>query len=89
MVSWKQFNQFSLEQKVNTLYREGKFIVSIRYYGFKINLYLLAGTYIEVFYNHKKDRIDKISQLDTGHTRMKFYFDQIKLPKEITSVYNQ
>lgn len=54
--------------------------MAIRYYGFKVNLYLLGGFYVEVFINHKKAKIEKILKLDTSHTRMKFYYDQIKLP---------
>ena len=54
--------------------------MSIRYYGYKVNLYLLGNFYLEVFYNHKKDFIEKIVPLDVHHTRMNFYTDQIKLP---------
>jgi hypothetical protein len=83
MISWAEFNRYTLDQKINTLYRDGNFIMGIRYYGFKINLYLLGSYYVEVFYNHKRDRIEKIAKLDTDHTRMKFYFDQIKLPERL------
>ena len=79
MVSWREFDNYTFAQKINMLYKDGSFIMSIRYYGFKVNLYLLGHFYIEVFYNHKHDRIEKIMQLDTQHSRMKFYFDQIKL----------
>lgn len=61
------------------LYSEGTFVVGIRYYAHKVNLYLLGDQYIEVFYNHKLDKIDKIDFLDHQHTRMKFYLDQIQL----------
>jgi len=56
------------------------FIMGIRYYGYKVNLYLLGDFYVEVFYNHKKDLIEKIIPLDTCNSRIKFYVDQIKLP---------
>lgn len=83
MISWKEFCHFPLTQKINTLYADGDFIVAIRYYGFKVNLYLLGNFYVEVFFNHKKDSIEKITRLDTNHSRMKFYFDQIKFPQEM------
>jgi hypothetical protein len=75
------FNFFGLEQKdqIQILYREASFIVAIRYYGYKVNLYLLYGSYIEVFYNHKLDLIEKIAPLDFNHSRMKFYQDQISI----------
>ena len=67
------------KDQINRLYREGSFIVAIRYYGYKINLYLLDGFYVEVFYNHKLDKIEKIALLDFNHSRMKFYQDQISI----------
>ncbi|MCE7994157.1 MAG: hypothetical protein HEP71_19370 [Roseivirga sp.] len=75
------FNFLELEQKdqIRQLYTEASFIVAIRYYGYKINLYLLHGSYVEVFYNHKLDLIEKITPLDFNHSRMKFYQDQISL----------
>jgi len=42
---------------------------------------LLGDEYVEVFYNHKRDAIERIHRLDTQHTRMKFYTDQIKIPE--------
>jgi hypothetical protein len=65
------------------LYKEGSFVVAIRYYSYKVNLYLLYGYYVEVFYNHKADKIEKINLLESSHSRMKFYTDQISLPKDL------
>lgn len=78
-----EFNILSLKDKVQLLYQQGNFVVSIRYYGYKINLYLLDNYYVEVFYNHKLDKIEKIELLDPSHSRMKFYTDQISLPKNL------
>jgi len=80
MVSWSQFSDYCLDDKIKCLYESGTFVMSIRYYGYKVNLYLLYGYYVEVFYNHKLDRIEKVHLLEDRHTRMKFYTDQIKLP---------
>jgi len=38
---------------------------------------------VEVFYNHKKDMIDKIEVLSYQPSRIKFYADQIKLPTDL------
>jgi hypothetical protein len=78
-VSREEFSHMPLHQKIKTLYLEGTFVVAIRYYRHKINLYLLGSEYVEVFYNHKEDRIDKIDFLPRDHSRMKFYLDQIKI----------
>ena len=73
------------QDQIKMLYEEGSFIMSIRYYGHKINLFLLNGFYVEVFYNHKLDKIDKISLLDINHSRMNFYADQIKIGSSLVS----
>lgn len=83
MITWLEFNKLSLDKKVGLLYQNGTFIMSIRYYEYKVNLYLLGTIYLEVFVNHKQSAIEKIVPLDLKHSRMKFYSDQIKLPEEI------
>jgi len=75
-----EFTQFTLSRQISYLYEYGTHIISIRYYGYKVNLYLLHQFYVEVFYNHKKDIIEKIELLDYNHSRIKFYADQIRLP---------
>lgn len=83
MIAWPEFNTYPLDRKIKTLYEQGTFVMAIRYYRYKVNLYLLGTCYIEVFVNHKHASIEKILLLDTTHTRMKFYSDQIKLPVEL------
>lgn len=78
-MSREEFSNLPFHKKINTLYTEAIFVVAIRYYKHKVNLYLLEREYVEVFYNHKHDKIDKIEFLPRDHTRMKFYLDQIKL----------
>ncbi|MFN7261341.1 MAG: hypothetical protein ACK5TU_15690 [Cyclobacteriaceae bacterium] len=79
MIRWSELAKNSLEQKISLLYQHAQFVMAIRYYRYKVNLYLLGDDYIEVFVNHKKATIEQISLLDRGHTRMNFYSDQIKL----------
>lgn len=83
MITWSEFKTYTLDQKVTTLYERGTFIMAIRYYNYKINLYLLGKEYVEVFVNHKHACIEKILLLDSTHSRMKFYYDQIRLPVAI------
>ena len=82
-MSAPDFLRLSLPDQIRTLYREGTFVVAIRYYGYKVNLYLLENYYVEVFYNHKLDKIEKIELLETSHSRVKFYTDQISLPLDL------
>ena len=80
MVPWSEFKDYCQDEKIKCLFEWGTFVMSIRYYGYKVNLYLLSDYYVEVFYNHKFDKIEKVELLEERHTRMKFYTDQIKLP---------
>ena len=84
MITWDEFNGWPMDRKVRTLYEQGSFVMAIRYYGYKVNLYVLGNLLIEVFVNHKHAEIEKIMLLDTSHSRMKFYSDQIKLPSDIS-----
>jgi hypothetical protein len=79
MRRWDIFNKSTLDKKIETLFQSGNFVISIRYYGYKINLYQLGNDFVEVFINHKKASIEKIEKLDIRHSRMKFYCDQIKI----------
>lgn len=83
MIQQQNFDTLCLRDKLKTLFLKGTFVVAIRYYGYKINLYLIDGFYVEVFYNHKLDAIEKIQALEKNHSRMKFYSDQIKLPEDL------
>lgn len=78
-----RFLSLSMSEKAKWLYFNGQLITSIRYYGYKVNLYLLEKVYIEVFYNHAKDHVDRIEPLDVKSKRMNFYADQIKLPGDL------
>lgn len=82
-MKWVSLRALSIPEKAKVLYQKGSFIVSIRYYQYKINLYLIDNYYVEVFYNPKLDVVEKIEMLDTAHSRMKFYSDQIKLPIDL------
>jgi len=77
---WKEFKQLNKRDKIGVLYQDGTFIVAIRYYKYKINLYLMENYFVEVFFNHKLDMIEKIDIMDQNTTRLKFYSDQIKIP---------
>ena len=83
MLSEVEFMKIPFFEKIKKIYFEGEFIIAIRYYEYKINLYLYNNYYVEVFYNHRKDRIDKVEVFAQQPPRLKFYADQIKLPAEL------
>lgn len=78
-----QFIDLSLQEKIKLLYEEGAFVMNIRYYEYKINLYQMNDFMVEVFYHHKKDCIEKVIPMEKNHSRQKFYADQIRLPEEM------
>ena len=80
MKNWQAFTQLPMESRIQTLYERGEFIVSIRYYQFKVNLFEFDGSLVEVFVYHKDSSICKISRLEEDNTRLSFYCDQIRLP---------
>ena len=80
MIPCTEFEELTLDDKISLLYERGTFVMAIRYYGYKVNLYLLDNYYLEVFVNHKLCLIEKIVPLNHMHSRMKFYSDQITLP---------
>jgi len=79
----EDFKKLSLFKRIKFLYEEGEFITSIRYYRYKVNLFLVSGFYVEAFYHPKTDRIEKIVPFDASNSRKKFYTDQIKLPADL------
>jgi hypothetical protein len=79
-MTWIELSKAPLDKKISLLYEHAQFVMAIRYYRYKVNLYLLGNDYVEVFINHKQTLIEKITLLDHSHSRMKFYSDQIKLP---------
>lgn len=83
MISQKDFFSLKLDDRIQTLYTDGTFVVSIRYYKHKINLYLMSNFYVEVFYNHKYDKIERVELLKRNTKRVKFYADQISLPANL------
>jgi hypothetical protein len=83
MITWLEYKKWSFDRKVKALYEEGTFVMAIRYYKYKINLYLLGNFYVEVFVEHKDSSIARISALDADRSRLAFYSDQIKLPSEM------
>ncbi len=75
-----RFEKLSHREKMQWIYFNGELITSIRYYKYKVNLYLIDRVYIELFYDNLQDLIEKIEVLDERSKRMNFYADQIRLP---------
>lgn len=75
----ERFEHLSFSERARQVRFNGEFVTAIRYYAYKINLYILGNIYVEVFFHHLHDRVEKIEILDTDSKRIKFYTDQIKI----------
>ncbi len=75
------FIELPIKDRIRILYENGTFIMSVRYYEHKVNLYILHDYFVEVFYNHRKDCIEKVIPMPKTSKRLKFYTDQINLPQ--------
>ena len=84
-VNLAKFYKLDTSEQCRILYLQGEFLMAIRYYKFKVNLYSLGSELVEVFYNHKLDRIHKIQSLDRSSNRMNFYADQVSLNSLLSS----
>ncbi len=79
MLLINQFFECTIPEQCRIIYLEGEFVMAIRYYEYKVSLYQLGDQLIEVFYNHKLDKIHDIQILDYRSSRMNFYADQVSL----------
>ena len=79
MLLINKFFDCTIPEQCRIIYREGEFLMAIRYYEYKVNLYVLGDQLVEVFYNHKLDKIHKIQLIDNTSNRMNFYADQVNI----------
>ncbi len=75
----ERFEHMTTDEKLRWIYFEGEHVMAIRYYQYKVILYMINNFLVEVFYHHTKGRIEKVELLDNSSTRMKFYADQVKI----------
>ena len=80
-----KFFECTVSEQCRIIYRQGEFVMAIRYYEYKVNLYVLGDQLIEVFYNHKLDKIHNIQLMDNDSKRMNFYADQVSLDELYSS----
>ena len=80
-----KFFECTVAEQCRIIYRQGEFVMAIRYYEYKVNLYVLGDQLIEVFYSHKLDKIHRIQLIDNASKRMNFYADQVSLEELYSS----
>lgn len=75
----RKFSNLSIKEKLRWLYFQGEHLTAIRYYQYKVILYLSGSFLVEVFYHNNHGEIEKVEVLSKNSSRLKFYADQIKL----------
>lgn len=71
------FVVLSLNDRAQILWDQGKYLETIEYYGYRVNLYALANFFVEVYYSPVTQSIDKI---DVAYENdLKKYISMIKL----------
>jgi hypothetical protein len=53
-----------MNEEAEQVWNQGEYVMSIDYYGYRINLYLVGKEYYEVFYNPSSNEIEKINRAD-------------------------
>lgn len=59
-----EFNILPLHHQAPIVWREGKFMETISYYGYQVNLYGLFDFFVEVYYSEHQNAIHKIEAVD-------------------------
>lgn len=58
------FEKLPLDDKAELVWEHGQYIDSIEYYGYKLNLYSMGTSFIEVFYSPSNNDVEKIQEVD-------------------------
>ena len=75
----EEFQILSKDEKLRWVYFEGEHIMAIRYYEYKVILYVINHFLVEVFYHHTQGIIEKVEVMERSNKRLKFYADQVRL----------
>ena len=80
----EEFKRLTLAFKVDFLINYGEYISEIKYYGFLVELYILEGHYIEMFYNIHSREVEEVELLDPMERRLALYAIDV----DISSIFN-
>lgn len=75
----KEFNKWGLTQRMEYVALEGDLITEIKYYSFRICLYIVEEHYIEVFYDLNTNYLTDVAILDPDDARMGLYANKVDI----------
>ena len=67
------FSKSDLHGRAAIVFCDGDYISSIKQYAFKISLFIVDDTYIEVFYNAHTNQLEDIAIMETDEQRLSLY----------------
>lgn len=67
------FYSCTLDERIEILNYSGEYITRIKYFGYFINLYIVEGDFVEVYYNWHSNDIEDIEILDPNAERIHLF----------------
>lgn len=67
------FSKSDLHGRAAIVFCDGDYISSIKEYAFKISLFVVDDTYVEVFYNTHTNQLEDIAILEPDESRLQKY----------------
>jgi hypothetical protein len=67
------FSKSDLHGRAAIVFCDGDYISSIKEYAFKISLFVVDDTYVEVFYNAHTNQLEDIAILEPDESRLQKY----------------
>lgn len=75
----EQFRNLNLGIKLQFVINHGTLVCEIKYYGFLVELYILNGHYIEMFYNIHTREVEEIEILKPTERRLGLYAEHVDI----------
>ncbi len=67
------FSKSDLHGRAAIVFCDGDYISSIKQYAFKISLFIVGDTYVEVFYNAHTNQLEDIAIMEPDEQRLQLY----------------
>lgn len=77
------FSRSDLHGRAAIVFCDGDYISSIKQYAFKISLFIVDNTYVEVFYNAHTNQLEDIAIMEPDEQRLQLY----AIGVDITDLY--
>jgi len=72
-MNYELFSRSDLHGRAAIVFCDGDYISSIKQYSFKISLFIVDDTYVEVFYNAHTNKLEDIAIMEPDEQRLALY----------------